>query len=99
MLLCDSLRVPAPTCDNMRRKYAFQFGCPGSSEVLPSLRPDLQAGAFDDSPQLRVDVVESKLADWIERDPEMVLLAASKLGWTLIPPEGAKLISEAALAG
>ncbi len=45
------------------------------------------------------DVVESKLADWIERDPEMVVMAASKVGWTLIPPEGAKLISEAALAG
>ena len=33
------------------------------------------------------DVVESKLGDWIEREPELVLLAASRLGWTVIPPQ------------
>ena len=46
-----------------------------------------------------IALIDSQMADWIKRDPEMVLLAASKLGWSLIPPEGAKLSSEAALAG
>ncbi len=46
-----------------------------------------------------IALIDSQMADWIERDPKIVLTAASKRGWTLIPPEGAKLSSEAALAG
>ena len=32
------------------------------------------------------NLIDSRMADWIDNDPELMLSAASQSGWTLIPP-------------
>ncbi|MEO1994543.1 MAG: hypothetical protein ABGZ17_04640 [Planctomycetaceae bacterium] len=43
-------------------------------------------------------LIDERLDDWIKRDPEMVLVAARKLGWSLVPPTDPEVNVDPALA-
>jgi hypothetical protein len=44
-------------------------------------------------------LIDGRMADWIERDPEIVLAAARRLGWTFIPPRDPAAPAESTMAG
>jgi hypothetical protein len=44
-------------------------------------------------------LIDERLSNWIEDDPELVLMAASKLGWTIIPPREPVTPADSTLAG
>jgi hypothetical protein len=45
-----------------------------------------RAALADASDEDLRSLIDERLSNWIEDDPELVLMAASRLGWTVTPP-------------